>query len=151
MATQSKTKVQAPANAIPAAWGDEQAVMLDGQDLIEKDALVGKPFLITAIRNHLGAGEVLYAQFEATFSHDVENGERFQFQDSGKGIRGQVDAYYDAIGLDTGNPDLLDEWQDCRIVCPKGLRVSEHKQEDERGRKVDVRSYYLTTSGRRQR
>lgn len=145
MATAQKN---APA-AIPAIWGDvDDAVMLDGQDLIEKDSLIGKPFLITAIRNHMGAGDVLYAQFEATFDQDPDAGERFMFQDSGKGIRTQVNDYFTKVGVKL---DVLEEWHDCRIVCPKGVRVSDHKQEDERGRKVDVRSYYLTTSGRRSR
>lgn len=152
MATQSKTKVQTPANAVPASWGSEEAIVLDGQDLIEKDELKGKPFLITAIRWHVGTegpnGEpgVLYAQFEATFSEDVENGDRFMFQDAGKGIRKQVTDYFAAVGV---SPDLVEEWHDCRIVCPRGIRISDHTQEDERGRKVPVRSYYLTTSGRR--
>jgi hypothetical protein len=145
MATNQKT---APAAGIPTTWGGEDALVLDGQDLIEKDSLIGKAFLLTGIRNHLGAGEVLYAQFEATFSEDVENGDRFMFQDSGKGTRTQVNDYFNKVGVAL---DLMEEWQDCRIVCPKGLRVSDHKQPDERGRMVDVRSFYLTTSGRRQR
>lgn len=143
----TKTKPEANGVTVPTDWHDgTDAVVLEGVSLVEKSTLKGKPFLITGIRNHIGADDIVYAQVE--FTHGTfADGERLMFQDSGKGIRAQVDTFLKTLG----RADLFEEWVDCKVICPQGLRVSPHVQQDSRGRDVNVESYYLTTSGRRNR
>ena len=143
----TKTKPEANGVTVPTDWHDgTDAVVLEGVSLVDKASLKGKPFLITGIRNHVGNQDVLYAQIE--FTHGTyADGERLMFQDSGKGIRDQVGAFLTTLG----KVDVLEEWVDCKVICPQGLRVSPHVQKDDRGRDVNVESWYLTTSGRRNR
>lgn len=146
MATNTKTKTEAVTT--PTTWEGTEAEVLDGVDLVDKSTLEGVPFLITGICNHIGAEERLYAQIEFTLSADPEDLEaRQMFQDSGKGIRDQVDSVF----LMRDKAGLLEEWIDVRIKCPKGLRPSEYETTDERGRPVKGITHYLTTSGRRRR
>jgi hypothetical protein len=137
------TKTTASATPAPttAKWNGAEAEVLAGVDLKDKAELVDVPFLMTGIKNTVNTerGGILYAWIEG----ETEDGERFTFNDSGKGIRAQVDTYLDG----KGKAGVMDEWIDCNVVAPKGLRVSRFETKDERGRDVQAKTYYITTSG----
>lgn len=145
MATASKTKVNPNLPAgLPAEWAD--AELLEGAELLEKSELIGRPFLITALKQSVSTGAEQYAMVwvEAEFV----DGETFTFSDSSAKNGVRVDAA--EILTSKGKGDLLDEWVPVRVVCPKGLRVSKYEKEDPITRRMrPSQTYYLTRSGQR--
>lgn len=116
---------------------------VDGADLIDKALLVGEPFEITALCFKRGAGGIEYVFCDALLS----DGRTVSFSDSStKGIRFQLaEMWLKRTGEDPTYP--TDEtWNDVRIACRKGLRVSEFEVE---GQKKKGRTYYLAANGRR--
>lgn len=130
------------ATNVPAAWQD--AEQLDGLDLIDKAELVGKPFRVSGFFFTENDKGVAYVWVDA---EDVD-GNTFTFNDSSTGVRAQLVAYVKA----KGNDAAIDsgDYVNTSLVMPKGLRLSEFTVKDERGRDKNARTYYLTTSGKRQ-
>lgn len=138
MTTAKATKAEAPTTTM---WDGAETEVLDGLDLIDKAALVGKPFKMTAFKLSVGARDVAYAWVEGVDA----DGNQFVFNDSSSGVRAEVMDYLSK----KGRGDVLDEWFDVAIVAPRGLRYSEYDVKDERGRDKRAKTFYLTKSGRR--
>jgi hypothetical protein len=127
----------------PIEWGTESAEVLAGVELVNKAELVGIPFRMTGFKfTHNPNSNIgyVYVEFERE-----PGGERNTFIDSSTGVRAQVEEYF----AGKGTKIELEHWYDVSIVAPKGVRVSEYDTEDERGRPVKGRTFYLTTSGGR--
>jgi len=137
------TKTATVTTTETTAWGKDAAEVLAGVDLVQKAEMIGVPFLITGFKfTHNPASNIgyVYVEFETS-----PGGERRMFNDSSTGVRQQMEEFAGAKGLKIE----LEKWYDVRVLCPKGLRVSEYDTKDERGRDTKGRTYYLTTSGGR--
>lgn len=134
---------------LPAGWGD--ADQLDGFERTDKHDLVGVPLRITGVTNGLNnrGVEIMYLDGERA------DGTTFTITDSsGQGIKGQVLDYLDTKGVTVEEDKVVA----VSIVAPKGLRLSVYDPTDKDGNPVigrdgkplkDVKTFYLTTSGRR--
>lgn len=129
-------------------WGSDPAEVLTGVDLVQKAEMVGTPFLITGVKfTHNPSSNIGYVYVEFELS---PGGERRMFNDSSTGVRQQLEEFAGAKGWAGAKGTIeLEKWYDTRVLCPKGLRVSEYDTKDERGRDTKGRTYYLTTSGGR--
>jgi hypothetical protein len=143
----TKTKDTALPATAPIEWGTETAEVMAGVELVNKAELEGVPFRMTGFKFTVSTNKTtkqqisyVYVEFEREPS-----GDRYMFNDSSTGIRAQVEAYFTAKGIEIE----LDKWYDVSIVAPKGVRASEYETEDERGRKVMGKTFYLSTSGGR--
>lgn len=144
MATKTTTPAQAADTvASPIDWeGLDGAVVLDGADIVDKSEMIGKPFVITAVKNSVNSRSIVTMFIEAT----PKDGDPVTFTDSSStGVREQIQKYL----VSTGQGDVLDEWITVQIVAPRGLRVSKYTATDNRGKDVPAKTYYITTSGRR--
>lgn len=130
--------------AIPqtTAWGTGEAEVMAGVDLKDKAELEGVPFCMTGFKFTVNAQNIGYVYVEAEFE---PGGARFMFNDASTGVRAQVDAYFAAKEVKVE----LDKWYDVKIVAPRGLRVSRYEAMDGRGKPVQAKTYYVTTSGTR--
>lgn len=141
--TNTKSKTETSTTGVTTKWGNQDAEVLAGADLVNKAELEGVPFRMTGFKfthnDKSGIGYV-YIEFETE-----PNGDRKQFNDASTGVRQQMEAYCDARQL----KPALEEWVDVSIVAPRGLRVSEYDTTDERGKPTRGRTFYLTTSGGR--
>jgi len=140
--TTTKATAKADSPAKTTAWGTGQAEVLAGVDLKDKAELEGVPFCMTGFKFTVNGQGIGYVYVEAEFEPD---GERFMFNDASTGIRAQVDTYFGNKGVKVE----LDKWYDVQIVAPRGLRVSRYEALDGRGKTVQAKTYYLTTSGSR--
>lgn len=134
-------------NNLPSAWDDAEEIA--GLDLVEKASLIGVPFLITNVYYTENNDGVSYVWV------DAENaaGETFSFNDSSKGVRAQITELLTNSGresaVESGDHVAI------RVKCLKGLRVSEYDAERPNPRTgkmewIRARTYYLTTSGKRE-
>lgn len=139
--TKATAKINTPV-VDTIAWGAGEAEVLAGVDLKDKAELIGVPFKMTGFKFTVNKDGVAYVYVEFEYEPD---GERFMFNDSSSGVRAQVDAYVASKELKIN----LDEWYDVGIVAPRGLRVSRYTVKDGRGRDTESKTYYMTTSGRR--
>ena len=130
------------------AWGSDAAEVLAGVDLVQKAEMVNVPFLITGVKfTHNPNSNIGYVFVEFETS---PGGERRMFNDSSTGVRQQLEEFAGVKGWAGAKGTIeLDKWYDTRVLCPKGLRVSEYDTKDERGRDTRGRTFYLTTSGGR--
>lgn len=126
---------------LPASWGD--ADVLAGLSLIDKDELVGRPFLVRAVEQSFAAAG--YPQCRVEF--ELTDGTAGMFQDSSatQGVRAEIEEILSKLG----KADLVDEWIPVKFICPDGLRKSSYEKEDNRGVMRPGRNYYLTRSGKR--
>jgi len=127
-------------SGIPTPWGDEVEI-LDGLDIIDKAELIGRPFLIESVWFEQGARSVEYVYVQAQF----ENGTGFTFNDSSSGVYKQLESYMSKRGVKPEFGQVVP----CKLMIPKGLRVSKFEVQDERGRSKEAKTYYLTTSGKK--
>lgn len=143
MATNTKTTKPAPIEGAPASWGD--VPLLAGLSLIEKDELVGRPFLVRAVENSLAAEGYPRVRVEIEFI----DGTAVMFQDSSgtSGVRPEIEELLTKRGK--GEEALMDEWIQIKFICPDGLRVSPYEKPDNRGVMRKGRTFYLTRSGQR--
>lgn len=141
-------------NAIPTAWQD--ADILDGLDIEDKSKLIGIPFLITGCEFKLNNDNVNICYIDGEYT----DGSGFTFTDSSTGVRVQIIAYLTERKLDAAVDNGT--YQPFRLVVPNGLRVSEYDNPRAaatagrgfpaaagRVQPQRVKTYYLTTSGRR--
>lgn len=129
---------------LPAAWGTD-VTDFSGHDLTEKKELVGVPFLIIGVQNERNDNrgyDVAYV-----YALDV-NGNEFEFADSSTtGVRTQLQAVLVEQGKDPA-PGAGYIPLSPRIVCRKGLRVSDFKAVDnETGKTRTASTYYLSATG----
>lgn len=146
--TKATAKTESPAPAKTIAWGTGEAEVLAGVDLKDKAELLDVPFCMTAFKFTTNKDRIVYVYVEAEFEPD---GERFMFNDASTGVRQQIEAYVAARGIELA----FDTWFDVKtatspgIVAPRGLRVSRYEALDGRGKPVQAKTYYMTTSGSR--
>lgn len=140
MATQNTT----PANA----W--DSADQLDGLDILDKAQLIDVPFRITGVQFSESNTGALIAYIDA----EKQDGEEFTFLDSSTGVKAQLTAYLTGRGLDACVES--GDYQELSLVAPNGLRVSEYdvperspNGQEIRGKFRKAKTFYLTTSGRR--
>ena len=125
---------------IPAAFQDFDVI--EGFEPVDKAALVGVPFGITAVRFRTNERSVTYAEVELV----TGDGEQQTMIDSSTGVRDQLAAYLHNKGIAPGNTD----WQDIKLFVPNGLRVSEYEVQAN-GETKKAKTYYLTTKARARR
>lgn len=114
--------------------------VLEGFDPIDKAALVGVPFGITAVRFRTNERKVTFAELEIL----TQQGETKGFQDSSTGVRDQIIRYLD----DKKVPNKgREEWVDIRLFVPNGLRVSTYPV-TVAGVVQEAKTYYLTLKPR---
>jgi hypothetical protein len=144
MATPRKVAQPAIIPNLPSAWDAEGVEQLDGYDLIDKNELIGKPFLVTNIRFTTNERGVEYVYVDALDAA----GDPFQFNDSSStGVREQLVRHL----TDRDKAGAVETGEDVpvRLAFFNGLRKSEYYVKDERGRDKLTRTYYLTLSGKR--
>lgn len=127
----------------PVTLEQNGETVLAGMEIRDKAEVIGVPFRITGLRQHVGERDVMYMQIEA---QEVETGEAFTFQDSSVGgVRGQLLDYLASIK----RADELEVWIDPvkPILCRRGVRVSTYPTKNDRGKEVTGKTYYLTTAG----
>lgn len=137
---------------LPNAW--QNADILDGLDIEDKSKLVGVPFLITGCQFKPSNDNVNICYVDGEYV----DGTGFTFTDSSTGVRAQLIAYL----AEKKQDHIVDsgEYLSFRIVAPNGLRVSEYDRPIRTGagpvtsqalrqQPQKVKTYYLTTSGRR--
>lgn len=133
---------------LPSNW--QNADVLDGLDIADKSKLLEIPFLITGCEFKPNNDGVSICYVDGEFA----DGSGFTFTDSSTGVRAQLVAYLTEKKLD----HVVDthEYVSFRLVVPNGLRVSEYDRpirpgmaSQVRGPVPKVKTYYLTTSGRR--
>jgi hypothetical protein len=139
MVTKQNTKPGHNIEGLPAEWAD--AEVLAGVSVVDKDSLVGKLFLVTAVKQTFASAGYPMAWVEGQFP----DGNTFTFNDSSatSGVRVDVE---EILKL-KNKADVLDEWISIRFICPEGLRISRYEKEDNRGKLQAGRSFYLTRSG----
>lgn len=122
----------------------ETVQVLAGMEVRDKAELVGVPFYITGLKQTLNEErQIAYVWVEG---EEVATKKTFVFNDSSiTGVRGQLLDFLATLK----KLDVLDEWIDCRILVPKGVRVSTFPTKNERGQDVTGKVTYLTTAGRR--
>jgi hypothetical protein len=156
-ATVAPVAVDDTSNSV--TFGDlwNEATELEGADPVEKDALLGVPFVITGARfyRHKRSGASM-VELEARY---YPSGEIFGFQDSSStGVRAQTIEYLVATGT-TADPLAADDttWFDMALKAPLGLRVSSYETEvqvkGKPGASVTqkARTYYIRPNGNRAR
>lgn len=141
MATPKNTAAALPEPKFEA-WGSGQAEVMAGTDLVDKAALEGTQFCMTGFKFTTNKDGISFVYVEGEYE---PGGERFMFNDASTGIRQQVEAYFAGKSI---TPEL-EKWYDVEILAPKGLRVSHYKALNGRGKEVDAKTYYITTSGTR--
>lgn len=114
--------------------------VLEGFDPIDKAALVGAPFGITAVRFRTNERKVTFAELEIL----TLQGERKGFQDSSTGVRDQMIKYLDDKKIPNKGRE---DWVDIKLFVPNGLRVSEYDVEVA-GHTTKAKTYYLTLQAR---
>lgn len=128
---------------------------LQGADPVEKDALIGVPFVITGARfyKHKRSGASI-VELEARY---FPSGDVFGFQDSSTtGVRAQTLDYLIANEI-SADPLSADDtvWFDMALKAPLGLRLSTYDAEvpvkGKPGTTVTTkaRTYYIRPNGRR--
>ena len=128
---------------VPKAWGADVEV-LDGITLVEKETLIGVPFIITGVWFEQNSSGIEYIYVEGM----REDRTAFTFNDSSSrsGAKVQLESYLEASGKAPTTPG---EIVDLRRVIPQGLRLSTYPTKDDRGRDTTGRSWYLTTNNKR--
>lgn len=108
----------------PALWADQDADEFDGgSDIRDKRSLLGVPFLIGKVTFNRGD----YGAFVSLTAVDAENNE-FVMNDGSTGVYRQVVSYLHKKGMladDIDKPETGEH--EVRLVCRKGLRVSEYE------------------------
>jgi hypothetical protein len=142
MATPKTDATPTAAVTVTGQHNGQDVQMLGGMDLRDKAELVGRPFYITGLKLTVNERDIAYVWVEGEFE---DNQEPFSFNDASTGVRAQLMNYL----ASEKRADVLNEWTDCRIFIPRGLRVSRYDATDERGRTVQAKTFYLTTAGTR--
>jgi hypothetical protein len=136
---------------LPASW--QNADILDGLDIEDKSKLIGIPFLITGCQFKPNNDGVSICYVDGEYA----DGSGFTFTDASTGVRAQLVAYLTERKVD----HVIDtqDYAPFRLVVPNGLRVSEYDRpirttgpvtaQAMRQQPQKVKTYYLTTSGRR--
>lgn len=136
-------------NMFPGAWGEEPVEQLAGLDIVDKEELVGVPFLVTQVSFRSNTREVSFCTIDAI----DKDGNAFSFQDtSSTGVRAQIVRWledHDAEGVVASG-----EFYSLRLAFPLGLRVSRFLADvkDERTGKIKqqpAKVFYLTMTGKR--
>lgn len=131
-------------NITVSAW--DNAEELAGLDLIKKEELEGKPFVITGFMFRTNAERnIRYLQLDIEF----RDGATATFEDSStSGVKKQFEEYLADKGIEYSEGEIVDLPKG--IMCSKGLRASTYPKMDARtGKERMVTTHYLTTSGRR--
>lgn len=125
----------------PAVNPFEGFDIIEGFEPVDKAALVGVPFGITAVRFRTNERSVVYAEAELVTGDGVPQ----TMIDSSTGVRDQLAAYLYAKGMPTGGNT---EWAEVKLFAPKGLRCSAYDVQVD-GDTKSAKTYYLTTKPRK--
>lgn len=124
----------ATASNLPAEWNTGDAEVFDsGGNILDKKELIGAPFLIGEIRFQKGD----FGPFVSVTAVNAAN-EEFVFNDGSTGVYRQLAGWARDRKLTKDEKPESGTYQ-VRLVCKRGLRVSEY--EGPGGR--PARTYYL--------
>lgn len=121
------------------AWANETADEIVGNDLLDKEELVNKPFMIRGVQFRTSAtGGYEMVNVDA----ELPDGTMIQFSDSSAtGVKGQLHTYLTEKGfagqIDAEEPIAIN------IKCLRGLRKSTWTAIDGRGKSVPAKAFYI--------
>ncbi len=136
---------------LPDAWDSADVIELPGNDLVNKQDLLGVPFLITefSFRANASGNEIV------DITALDKSGQPFDFNDSSTGVRKQLIEFLESRDVRVVHGEI----HAYRIACLKGLRISEYPVTDRNGAPVMEpgpkgkqrigRTYYLALSGKK--
>jgi hypothetical protein len=111
---------------LTAVFGDLEELQGDPWEMVDKDRLVATPFVIADF--YFSEGD--YGTFSIIKVLDESN-KKMVFIDGSTGVNAQLQEYAAKHERRGG------------LVVKRGLRVSEYEYEDEKGRSIPAKTYYL--------